>query len=223
MTAFYMFRLYFLTFTGKPRDQHAYEHAHESPPNMTVPLVILAVLSVCAGWWGIPWLAKGYGSFVVFGQPHHVAPNLVLMLVSLVVASSGIGLAYAVYYKQAISAEAIAAKFKPLYTVLFNKYYFDELYMAIIVNPVYNLMEALFRFDQVVIDGAVNGAGKLTVWWSWLKERFDTIIVDGAVNGTGYLSLAMGRTFRRAQTGQLQTYALIVFLGAVVLIFVKFI
>src|SRR4030067_3062033 len=67
MTAFYMFRLYFMTFTGQPRDQHAFEHAHESPKSMTVPLVILAVLSVCAGWVGIPWLTKGYSSFVFFG------------------------------------------------------------------------------------------------------------------------------------------------------------
>ena len=224
MTAFYMFRLYFLTFTGQPRDKHAYDHAHESPYSMTVPLMVLAFLSIFAGWWGIPWLHAGYGSFVFFGaHPHHAEPQLWLMLGSLVVALCGIGLAYLMYYKRSISYEAMGARFRPLYTLLLNKYYFDELYMATIINPVYTLMEKMFRFDQVVIDGAVNGAGKLTLWWSWAKERFDTYVVDGAVNGAGYLSMALGRIFRKTQTGQLQTYALIIFLGAVVLIFWKFI
>jgi NADH:ubiquinone oxidoreductase subunit 5 (subunit L)/multisubunit Na+/H+ antiporter MnhA subunit len=224
MTAFYMFRLWFLTFTGEPRDKHAYEHAHESPYNMTVPLMILAVLSIFAGWWGIPWLHSNYGTFVFFGEhPHHVEPNIILMAISLVVALSGIGLAYLVYYKKAISADDIADRFRELYTLLYNKYYFDELYMATIINPVYNLMEKAFRFDQIVIDGLVNGAGKLTLLWSWAKERFDTYVVDGAVNGAGYLSLGLGKLFSKTQTGQLQTYALVIFLGAVVLIFMKFI
>jgi len=223
MTAFYMFRLYFMTFTGKPRDQHAYDHAHESPYSMTVPLMILAVLSIFAGWWGIPWLQSGYASFVFFGAPHHAEPNLLLMGCSLVVALSGIGLAYLMYYKKSISAEKMSRKFRGLYTLLYNKYYFDELYTAVIINPVYNLMEKMFRFDLAVIDGAVDGVGKLTLWWSWAKERFDTIVVDGAVNGLGYLSLGMGNIIRKTQTGQLQTYALVVFLGAVVLIFMKFI
>jgi NADH-quinone oxidoreductase subunit L len=224
MTAFYMFRLYFLTFTGQPRDKHAYDHAHESPKNMTVPLMILAVLSVFAGWWGIPWLSHGYSSFVKFGEEaHHVAPNIALMLGSLVIAGSGIGLAYLMYYRKSISAEAMGARFKPIYTLLYNKYYFDEFYMAIIVNPTYKFSEFLFKFDQVVIDGIVNGTGKMTLWWAWAKERFDTLIVDGAVNGTGYISLALGKAIRRTQTGQLQTYALVIFIGAVILIFMKFI
>jgi NADH-quinone oxidoreductase subunit L len=223
MTAFYMFRLYFMTFTGKPRVQHAYDHAHESPYNMTVPLMIFAVLSICAGWWGIPWLHTNYASFVFFDYPHHVKPSIILMVISLMIALSGIGLAYLMYYKKVISPVTMAQRFKPIYTLIFNKYYFDEFYMATIVNPTYRLMEILFKFDMVVIDGMVNGVGKLTLLWSWAKERFDTIVVDGAVNGVGYLSLAMGRAIRKTQTGQLQTYALVIFLGAVILIFMKFI
>ncbi|UCC80432.1 MAG: NADH-quinone oxidoreductase subunit L, partial [Candidatus Zixiibacteriota bacterium] len=207
MTAFYMFRLYFLTFTGEPRDKHAYDHAHESPKNMTVPLIILAVLSVCAGWVGIPWLHKGYSSFVYYGAVHHVEPNLILMLISLVVALSGIGLAYIIYVKKTITAEAIGRAFKPIYTFLYNKWYFDELYMATVINPTYWLMEVLFKFDLLVIDGIVNGFGKVTLFTSWLNERFDTYVVDGAVNGTGYLSMFFGRHIRKIQTGQLQTYA----------------
>jgi NADH-quinone oxidoreductase subunit L len=223
MTAFYMFRLYFMTFTGKPRDHHAYEHAHESPRSMTVPLVILAVLSVCAGWWGIPWLTSGYSSFVYFGAVHHAEPNIGLMLVSFVVAGSGIVLAYLMYYKGVISPALMAQRFKPIYTFLFNKWYFDELYMATIVNPTYWLSEFLFKFDQYVIDGIVNGAGRLTLILSWLHERFDTYVVDGAVNGAGYMSMLFGRNMRKIQTGQLQTYALVVFLGAVVFVIIKLI
>jgi len=223
MTAFYMFRLYFMTFTGKPRDQHAYEHAHESPRSMTVPLMILAVLSVCAGWWGIPWLTNGYSSFVYFGAVHHAEPNIPLMLISFLVAGSGIGLAYLMYVKGAISPVRMAERFKPLYTFLYNKWYFDELYMATIINPTYKLASFLFRFDQLVIDGIVNGAGKLTMALSWLHEKFDIYVVDGAVNGAGYISMFFGRNMRKIQTGQLQTYALVVFLGAVVFIFIKLI
>jgi len=212
-----------MTFSGKPRDQHAYDHAHESPKTMTVPLMILAVLAVCAGWWGIPWLKAGYASFVYFGHPHHADPNVLLMLFSLVVASSGIGLAYLMYYKKSISYEAMGARFKGIYTLLLNKYYFDELYMATIIKPVYRLMEVMFTFDQKVIDGMVNGAAKVTMIWVWLMEKFDIYIVDGAVNGAGYISMAFGKIIRRTQTGQLQTYALVIFIGAVVLIFVKFI
>ncbi len=223
MTAFYMFRLYFMTFTGKPRDQHAYDHAHESPKNMTIPLMILAVLSICAGWVGIPWLHKGYSSFVYYGAVHHVEPSILLMFISLVVAASGIGLAYLMYYKGVISPVKMAQRFKPIYTFLYNKWYFDELYMAVIVNPTYRLADFLFKFDLLIIDGIVNGTGKLTLFISWANERFDTYVVDGAVNGTGYLSMFFGRTLRKIQTGQLQTYALVVFFGAVVFLFIKLI
>ncbi len=223
MTAFYMFRLYFLTFTGKPRDQRAYDHAHESPKSMTVPLMILAVLSVCAGWVGIPWLHKGYSSFVYYGAVHHVEPSFLLMGISLVVALSGIGLAYAIYVKNIIPAENIARAFKPIHTFLYNKWYFDELYMAAIINPTYWLMEVLYKFDQRVIDGAVNGAGKITLLASWLHEMFDIYVVDGTVNGMGHISIFFGKHIRKIQTGQLQTYALFVFLGAVVFMFIRLI
>ncbi len=145
------------------------------------------------------------------------------MIGSFLVACCGIGLAYLMYYKRSISYEAMGARFKGLYTLLLNKYYFDEIYMAILVNPIYNLMEKLFRFDQLVIDGAVNGAGKLTLLWATAKQIFDIYVVDGAVNGAGWLSMSLGKVLRRTQTGQLQTYAMVIFLGAVILIFWKFI
>jgi NADH-quinone oxidoreductase subunit L len=169
MTAFYMFRLCFVTFFGKPQDQEKYNHAHESPKTMTIPLMVLAFLSIFAGWVGIPWLKHGYSSFVYHHQPHHVEPNYILMVVSTVVA---------------LSAEKLKEKFAFPYKVLYNKYYFDELYNAVIINPLLRLCNFLFKkLDVGVVDWLVNGTGSFTVFLSDVKEWFDSHIVDGAVNG----------------------------------------
>ncbi len=209
MTAFYMFRLVFLTFYGEPRDHHRYEHAHESPRSMTWPLIFLGVLSICAGWVALPWLSHGYSSFVFFGaEPHHAEPSYFLMILSTVVAVSGIGLAYLVYYKRSISADAIAAKFKPLYTLLYNKYYFDELYDKVIIQPILKLGNFMWSFDAKVIDGGVNGTGWLTMVGSEIHQWFDTWIVDGAVNGSGWVVRQFGGLLRYLQSGRVQFYAL---------------
>ncbi len=215
MTAFYMFRLCFMTFTGEPRDKHRFEHAHESPKSMTGPLIALAFLSVFAGWVGLPWLKHGFSWFVYHGehQVHH--PNYILMVVSTVVALSGIGLAYLVYYKKAISADAIAERFKPLYKLSFNKWYFDEIYDAVIIKPVLGFTRVLWWFDANIIDGAVNGSGWLTVKWSDLKMWFDKYIIDGAVNGLGYICQAGSWALKFIQSGSVQFYALFMLGSAV--------
>lgn len=210
MTAFYMFRLCFLTFTGEPRDHHRFEHAHESPNVMTYPLVFLAFLSIFAGWVGMPWLSHGYSSFVYHGEPEHAEPKYLLMLISTIVAVSGIGLAYLMYYKKSLSPESVAARFKPVYTLLYNKYYFDELYQAAIINPLLKLGDFLWVFDARVVDGAVNGAGWLTVLWSDAKMWFDKWIIDGAVNGSGWLVRRLGGALRLVQSGSMQFYALFI-------------
>jgi NADH-quinone oxidoreductase subunit L len=222
MTAFYMFRLCFVTFFGKPRNMEKFEHAHESPKNMTIPLMVLAFLSITAGWVGIPWLKKGYSSFVYFHHPHHAEPNFLLMGISTIVALSGIGLAYLMYYKKSISPEKLKEKFSFPYKVLFNKYYFDELYHAIIINPILNLARYLFRFDLGIIDWLVNAFGDFTVFLSDVKEWFDSHIVDGGVNGVAFVFKETGSKIRRIQTGQLQNYALIIFFGIVIIMLLKF-
>jgi NADH-quinone oxidoreductase subunit L len=216
MTAFYMFRLCFLTFFGEPRDQHCFDHAHESPKVMTYPLILLAVLSVCAGWVGMPWLSHGYSSFLFHGEPEHAEPNYLLMMISTLVAVSGITLAYLMYYRRSISPETVAARFKGLYTLLYHKYYFDELYAKIIVNPILKLGALLWSFDAQVVDGAVNGAGWMTIFWSNIKMWFDMKIIDGAVNGAGWLVRQCGAILRLIQNGSMQFYALTI-LGSVVL------
>ncbi len=210
MTAFYMFRLCFMTFTGEPRDQHRFDHAHESPKSMTIPLLVLAFLSVFAGWSGLPWLHHNFATFVYFGeqQAHH--PNYILMLVSTIVAVSGIGLAYLIYYKKKISADAIVHKFKLLHTILYNKYYFDEIYDFILITPILGFARVLWWFDANIIDGLVNLTGWATVKWADLKMWFDKWIIDGAVNGTGYICLSGAWLLKYVQTGSVQFYLLII-------------
>jgi NADH-quinone oxidoreductase subunit L len=215
MTAFYMFRLCFMTFAGKPRNDEKYHHAHESPNTMTYPLIFLAFLSVVSGWVGLPWLHHGFSSFVYHEQVHHAKPSYFLMILSTVVALSGIGLAYLIYYKKKFSADAIAEKLKPLYTLSYNKFYFDEIYDAVIIKPVLGFAGFLWRFDANVIDGLVNFAGWITVKWSDLKQWFDAHIVDGAVNGAGYICMAGAWFFKYIQNGSVQFYTLIVIAAAV--------
>ncbi|UCC44319.1 MAG: NADH-quinone oxidoreductase subunit L [Candidatus Zixiibacteriota bacterium] len=222
MTAFYMWRLCFLTFFGKPRDQHRFDHAHESPRVMTWPLVFLAVLSVVAGWVGLPWLSQGFASFVFHGEAYHPHANWLLMAISTVVAVAGIGLAWLIYYKKKISADRLAERFRPIYTLLYNKYYFDELYDLIIVRPVLAFATFMWSFDNWVIDGLVNGIAKLTILWSDLKLWFDTWIVDGAVNGAGWIVQQGSALLRFVQAGAVQFYALFLLVAMVLLALVKF-
>ena len=214
MTAFYMFRLCFLTFTGEPRDQHRYEHAHESPRSMTYPLMILAFLSIFAGWVGLPWLHNGFSSFVYHGEHMEHHPSYILMVVSTIVAVSGIGFAYLVYYRKKVSADALAEKFGFFYILSFNKFYFDELYDYIIIGPVLGFARAMWWFDANIIDGLVNFTGWFTVKWADVKMWFDKWIIDGIVNGLGYLCMGGAWILKFIQSGSVQFYTLMIMAGA---------
>jgi len=216
MTAFYMTRLCFMTFFGKPRVQKYYDHAHESPKTMTVPLMILAFLAIFAGWVGIPWLPKGFGSFVYHHHPHHGHADYLLMVISTVVAVSGIVFGYLMYGKGVISAQAMGERFRPIYTLLLNKYYFDEIYDAIIIKPLLAFCRFMWKFDAAVIDGIVNFLGRFSLFLSWAWDAFDRYIVDGIVNGLGYTIWGIGSLIRQAQTGRVQNYAIVIFAGVIV-------
>jgi NADH-quinone oxidoreductase subunit L len=217
MTAFYMFRLCFLVFTGKPRDQEKFDHAHESPKTMTGPLVFLATLTVISGWIGLPWLHKGFSSVVYHVHPHHAEFHIDMALIATVIGLAGIGLAYLMYYKRAIDPEKIGNSMRGLYTTLLNKYYFDEAYDILFIRPYYAMCRAWFWFDQHIIDGAVNGVGFLGVMWGVFQRWFDETFVDGAVNGVGWLTRGFGGVMRYLQSGRLQNYAFVVFAALVVL------
>ncbi|HDQ26733.1 MAG TPA: NADH-quinone oxidoreductase subunit L [bacterium] len=193
LTAFYMFRLYLLTFAGKPRDERAYAHAHESPAVMTVPLIILAVLSVSAGWVAIPGMEKNIGTFLYFGEHPHGAPfNMGVAVKSSVIALSGIGLALIMYLFGVLKPDAVRKAAGPLYGLSKNKFYIDEIYLFVIKAVFLRLAEIIKWFDRHVVDGAVNLSAFITRW--------------------------LGVKLRLSITGRVQDYALFIFCGVIVVI-----
>jgi len=213
ITAFYMFRLVFLTFFGASRMEPQVEkHVHESPFSMTVPLMILAVLPVVGGWVGMPaligsvfhlpnhfeaWLAPVFGHGAegaahAGGHPP-VALELGLMAASVAVALCGIGLAYFLYRVRTDKPKAIAESVPGLYDWVSHKYYVDEIYDIFIVRR--------------IVNGSV-----------WLWQAFDAAFIDGAVNGIASTVRGAGDRLRRVQTGVVGSYAFSLLLGAIVIV-----
>jgi len=243
MTAFYMFRLVFMTFHGNLRvDQHAREHIHESPYSMTVPLIILAFLSVFGGvvpgfpiengWihdFLSPSLAKMGGAHAMnegvrlaqvaaeSGESHGLA-GVILMILAIAVALGGIWLAWWFYYTDSRTAEDLEARYPELYKLLLNKFYVDEIYQACIVNPIYRLMNSFRAFDVSIVDGAVNGSSLITVVTSRLSGIFDLRTVDGAVNGVASVTKFSSQVLKFIQSGMVQNYLFMMFFGVFVML-----
>jgi NADH-quinone oxidoreductase subunit L len=186
MTAFYVFRAMFLTFFGEYRGQG---HPHESPPVMLVPLAILALLSIGGGFlFNIP---EFLGS--VFQQPE-VPENTVLMAISTLAGVTGIAVAWLMYIAKPGMADAFAGSVKGLYTLVYNKYFVDEIYDATVVNPVVN--------------------GSREVLW----KGVDVGVIDGAANGVGERARDIGGVLRLFQSGDIRSYATWVLFGSVIVI-----
>ncbi len=236
MTAFYMFRLLFLTFFGYSRaDEHVEKHIHESPPSMTVPLVILAGLSVIGGWIGWPGSLGGENRFERFLEPvltgavsetgtvkiahHGMAMEYFLMLLSLSIAGAGIWLAYQFYQTKRIAPEVAAARWPRLYDVLVHKYYVDEIYDAVFVNRVKDLGTWLGVFDAKVIDGlGVDGTGWLARFGSKSSMWWDKWVIDGLLNLGAKMMQLLSYPVRLLQTGVLSSYAMLILIGLIVLL-----
>jgi NADH-quinone oxidoreductase subunit L len=209
MTAFYMFRVIYLAFTGESRAiaNHGHDEghhaAHESPAVMVIPMVVLGVLAIFSGFWNIGGQFTAFlgeagesqsflaGFFGVFTHP--------LPWIALAAAGLGILLAHAMYGAKWISAEKVSHMFKPFYSLFFNKYWMDALYEKVVVK--FALLGGLFAGFQ----------------------QFDTHAIDGAVNGVADVTVEGGRVARRMQTGQLQLYALTIGIGLVAIIVCVFI
>jgi len=215
ITAFYIFRMIFLTFGGHLRSA---AHPHESPGVMTVPLVILAVFSAFIGLVGAPWWDNPFHHFVEFEAAGGAAFDVGLALVSTAVALAGIFAAAAVYYWKWISSASLRTAFGPLYTLLVHKYYWDELYARAIVRPTVWTARQLRTFDVYVIDGFVNAVGIVFVWLARLYRLFDLYVVDGAVNLLGWIAKTTGGVLRYMQTGRPQNYLLVIALGVIILV-----
>jgi NADH-quinone oxidoreductase subunit L len=282
LTAFYMFRLVILTFFGAPKDHHKFDHAHESPPSMWVPLVILAGLSFSfwySGWFGtliekpksvanlagisapVPAATAEHAAAMApapEGEPvpvkekapdashgpapaaHEGAPagaahgadaghdahlahkaHSYAMYSSVAVGTLGIFLAFVVYSFGWINPDRVANAVKPLHNFLKNKWYFDELYEATVVNGSKAFSRGLYWFDLHVVDGLVNLSAQLGVFVSFLVGKFDDYVVDGAVNGLASATTGSGSILRRLQTGKLYHYVFVLAGGAVVIFLIK--
>ena len=239
MTAFYMFRLVFMTFFGQSRVDHEVEHhIHESPGSMTVPLIILAALSIVGGWVGIPASLGGGDRFAKFLEPvmakhaeegaeaatqaaSGISMELGLMLASVLVAIFGIWFAYNWYIKRPDKPEKLAAATPFLYKLLYNKYYVDQIYDAMFVNRIKDLALTLGSFDVGVINGlGVDGSGWLTRVTSRISMFWDSWIVDGLVNLAARIVWVLSFPVRMLQTGRVSRYAGFMLLG--VLIFLAY-
>jgi NADH-quinone oxidoreductase subunit L len=233
LTATYMFRLVFLAFHG-PRaaehterdagaahatpDAHAHEHGahlHDAPPSMAAALMVLALGSIVAGYWGLPHVLGGSNRVETFLAPsfHAQGPEaetteataeepasggegleLTLMTVSVAVAVAGIGLAAFLFLRRRDLADALASRFSGVHRVLLNKYYVDEIYDAVIVQPIK-------RFST-------------TALWRGMDAGF----IDGAVNGVGTAVRQMSDVLRRVQTGSVRSYAVSFVIGVIVVL-----
>ena len=219
LTAFYMFRAWFLAFWGEPRwetgrqgdgatgrhgghgthdsslsthhSPSTHHSVHESPWVMAGPLVILAVPSILSGFWGSPLLGNGFAAFLEGAHAEAAPLNLAVMGSSMVVALAGIYLAWLMYGARSLAPEKVSALFGPAYQVLYHKYWFDEVYNG---------------FVRIVVLGVAH-----------LLRLFDTYVIDGIVNGIATLTRSAGATLRQVQTGRLQNYGWAMYAGVIVI------
>jgi NADH-quinone oxidoreductase subunit L len=236
ITAFYMFRLLFLTFFGLSRVPHEVEHhIHESPRTMTIPLAILALLSIIGGWVALPALWGGESPFERFLDPvlsgvipetaavhfahHNLLVEWLLMAVSVGIAVLGLWLAYRMYLENPKLHEKVAARFPRLHHLLVHKYYVDEIYDALFVNRIKDLSTAFGLFDAKVIDGvAINGSAWLARFLSRISIWWDRWVVDGLVNFVGKFTELLSAPVRMFQTGVFSSYAVFILLGLAILL-----
>jgi NADH-quinone oxidoreductase subunit L len=212
MTSFYMFRSVFMTFYGESRvDHETAHHLHESPPIMTVPLMILAGLALIGGLVGIPVLegANRFGDFLhpMFAPAqaiidkaagHHgehpsVALEVGLMGVSLGIAIFGLLLARWMYIKEPSVASRMVERFGPIHKIVYNKYWMDEIFDFLFVNSIVNFSKLL---------------------WKWFDEGF----IDAIVNGVAAVVRRCGSVLRELESGLVKDYALSIVVGVVVVI-----
>lgn len=211
LTAFYMFRLLFMTFYGKERmDEKTKSHIHESPKFMTIPLMVLAVLAVVGGWIGMPHIFGVTNYFeawlepVISAKPAAAADmltsagsdtsmELMLMFATIILVGLAIFAAFKIYNKNPKVADSLADKFKTPHNVLLNKYYVDEFYGAVIVRP-------LIYFS-------------LFLW-----KIMDVLLIDGLLNGLAKLYEGISETMRSIQTGRVRSYATVFVIGVFILI-----
>lgn len=193
MTAFYSFRLVFVTFWGESRvDPHHADHVHEPAKVVTFPLMVLAVLSIVTGYIGIPeFLQHAFPRSE--GAGHHGPAAMGIMIMATLAGLTGIALAYVFYVKSPEIPDRLMTQWQTLYQCSLNKWYVDEAYDKAFVNPTFSIADQMWKkIDVAIIDNAVNGVARGFAWWGWVT--------------------------RFIQTGETQNYALGMTVGAVIIL-----
>jgi NADH-quinone oxidoreductase subunit L len=244
-TAFYMFRAYFMTFHGpfrgwtivrgwkEPKHAHGHghdDHAHheeegplegpapvESPPAMTIPLIVLAVATMIARFLGSPFLHFVFADWVHVGEFHAPSFHGLIALIGSAAALGGIAIGVLIY-RDARDVDPMQARLGWFLRLLQHRFYVDDLYMGAIVLPVRDKVSAaVYWFNQNVLDGVVNGAAAGTRGSSSVIMWIDRNVIDGAVNGAGTVAEFFGRGLRTLQSGKVQWYAVGLFAGVIAL------
>jgi NADH-quinone oxidoreductase subunit L len=234
ITAFYMFRLWFMTFAGKPRDHHVHDHAHESPPVMYVPLVVLAFFAVVAGF---PWFpfsvvklieqARPMGAFAsgwlipTLRYPEEYLSHLpaihnIAEISLFFVALSGLALS-AAFYLGSLNPDDVRRQFPAIYRLLWNKWYFDELYNAIFIRPVLFISKLVANFDRQFIDRGIDALARGARSVASFDDLIDRYLIDGSVNLLAAWTYSIGDSLRSLQTGKLRQYVMLIVIGTVAL------
>jgi NADH-quinone oxidoreductase subunit L len=236
LTAIYSFRLLFLAFFGRSRVSPQLEvQIHESPQTMNVPLTVLAFLCIIGGWFALPVLWGEPNSLFQFLAPvlgevgapapavvpesHFLLKEYLLLSTPLLAAGLGIWLAYRIYLQKPKLRDKIPAAWPRLHKLLTHQYYFDQFYLAVVVNPIKDLSLALDFADAVLIDGlATNITALLARSLSRISAWCDKWIVGGAINFGAKFIQALGNPIRLLQTGVFSLYALWMLLGLTLLL-----
>jgi NADH-quinone oxidoreductase subunit L len=240
LTAFYMLRMWLMTFTGRPRDAHVYEHAHESPRSMTVPLIVLAVCSIFVSWGLPPWQAEesflgGHAGILEMSEPTAQLQELGLArpdiyerarqwheftgMLALGVGALGMVFASLLYYFSVLDPEEARLQFPAVHRFLWNKWYFDEVYSAILVRPALTVAGWCKAIDLGAIDHAIDSLGRFFVRLSRWNGIFDLKVIDGIANLVANVCYAIGAWSRRFQTGYIRSYVLFLVLAAIAIFF----
>ncbi len=241
ITAFYMFRLWFMTFAGQPRDQQRYEHAHESPKVMTVPLIVLAVFAAGVAW-SVPWSSLSLKGLLEQARPvgtaatttsemaqmtwpnEHIAHldenyDAIVVPVTWLAFSTALGgftLAMAMYVFGILKPAEVRRKFSRTYRFLTNKWWFDELYEWLFIRPTHLLARMAAGFDRNWIDWLIDSIAVWTTrfarFWEWVSDK---MVVDALVDGVAHWTYRVGLSLRAVQTGSLRQYVLFLAIGVI--------
>jgi NADH-quinone oxidoreductase subunit L len=222
ITALYMGRQIGLVFYGEPRHEAA-GHAHESPHSMTTPLIVLAIFAVIGGLANLPSNVPLVGGELhhFIGEVHEASEavhsealplDFTVAGLSTVLAVFGLLFGWAVYRNYRVGeVEPFQRWLGPIFTLLKNKYYVDELYQAIFIRPTVWLADLSFKFDKGVIDYFVDLVGKIGRVVADISGIFDEKVIDSTlVDGTGEVTNSFGGWLRHTQTGRVQNYVLVI-------------